>query len=119
MNSVAFIFKTPPHGSSTGREGLDALLATAALSEDIGVFFMGDGVFHLITSQQPEAIYARDYITTFKLLDLYDVEDIFVCQQSLEARGLTTQNIRNLDAEVLSIEDMQQRLNTFDKVLSF
>jgi sulfur relay (sulfurtransferase) DsrF/TusC family protein len=32
-----------------GREGLDALLATSAL-KDIGVFFLGDGVFQLLGS---------------------------------------------------------------------
>lgn len=38
MNSVAFLFTQAPHGNSAGREGLDALLATSALTEDIGVF---------------------------------------------------------------------------------
>lgn len=45
MKRVAFVFSTVPHGSSSGREGLDALLATSALTEDLGVFFIGDGVF--------------------------------------------------------------------------
>ncbi len=45
MKRVAFVFSTVPHGSASGREGLDALLATSALTEDLGVFFIGDGVF--------------------------------------------------------------------------
>ncbi|WP_252403065.1 DsrE family protein, partial [Escherichia coli] len=44
MKRVAFVFTSAPHGSTSGREGLDALLATSALTEDIGVFFLGDGV---------------------------------------------------------------------------
>ncbi len=51
---IAFIFTQGPHGSSAGREGLDALLATSALSEDIGVFFISDGVLQLLPQQQPE-----------------------------------------------------------------
>ncbi len=39
MKRVAFVFTSAPHGSASGREGLDALLATSALTEDIGVFF--------------------------------------------------------------------------------
>lgn len=35
---VAVVFSQGPHGTSAGREGLDALLATSALTEDIGVF---------------------------------------------------------------------------------
>ncbi|MFL6615526.1 MAG: sulfurtransferase complex subunit TusC, partial [Pantoea agglomerans] len=53
MNRVAFVFTRAPHGSSAGREGLDAALATGALSEDIGLFFIGDGVLQLNLHQQP------------------------------------------------------------------
>ncbi|WP_260326001.1 sulfurtransferase complex subunit TusC, partial [Enterobacter cloacae] len=51
MKRVAFVFTSAPHGSASGREGLDALLATSALTEDIGVFFLGDGVFQLLAGQ--------------------------------------------------------------------
>ena len=79
MKRVAFVFTSAPHGSASGREGLDALLATSALTEDIGVFFLGDGVFQLLAGQQPQAILARDYIATFKVLPLYDIETFYVC----------------------------------------
>ena len=62
MKRVAFVFSTVPHGSASGREGLDALLATSALTEDLGVFFIGDGVFQILQGQQPDAVLARDYI---------------------------------------------------------
>ena len=54
MKKIAFVFTQGPHGTSAGREGLDALLATSALTEDIGVFFIADGVFQLMPAQQPE-----------------------------------------------------------------
>lgn len=41
MKRLAFIFTQPPHTSSAGREGLDALLAASAFSEDIQVFLLG------------------------------------------------------------------------------
>ncbi|PLL98143.1 sulfurtransferase complex subunit TusC, partial [Klebsiella michiganensis] len=56
MKRVAFIFSSAPHGSASGREGLDALLATSALTEEIGVFFVGDGVFQLLPEQRPAAV---------------------------------------------------------------
>lgn len=40
MKRIAFVFSTAPHGSASGREGLDALLATSALTEALGVFFL-------------------------------------------------------------------------------
>jgi tRNA 2-thiouridine synthesizing protein C len=38
------------------------------------VFFVGDGVFQLLPGQQPQAMLARDYIATFKVLPLYDID---------------------------------------------
>lgn len=54
MKRIAFVFTQGPHGSSAGREGLDALLAASALSENIGAFFLSDGVLQLLPQQQPE-----------------------------------------------------------------
>lgn len=85
MKRVAFVFSSAPHGSAAGREGLDALLATSALTDDIGVFFVGDGVFQLLPEQRPGAVLARDYIATFKLLSLYDIDQCWLCADS--ARG--------------------------------
>lgn len=86
MKRVAFVFSSAPHGSAAGREGLDALLATSALTDDIGVFFVGDGVFQLLPEQRPGAVLARDYIATFKLLSLYDIDQCWLCADSARAR---------------------------------
>ncbi len=119
MNSIAFVFKNAPHGSASGREGLDALLATSALTDDIGVFFLGDGVFHLLTNQQPQKIHAKDYISTLKLLELYDIEAVYACRQSMESRGLV--NIKELSIQVQqhSASSIRQLLERFDKIITF
>lgn len=119
MKRVAFVFTSAPHGSASGREGLDALLATSALTEDIGVFFLGDGVFQLLTGQQPQAILARDYIATFKVLPLYDIETLYVCADSLTARGLDDKTPFVLDATVLSSAALREHLSHYDTVLTF
>ncbi|WKX26667.1 sulfurtransferase complex subunit TusC [Tatumella ptyseos] len=119
MNSIAFIFKTAPHGSSSGREGLDALLATAALSDTIAVFFIGEGVFHLVGSQQPTVIYARDYISTFKLLEIYDIDKVYACQQSLEMRGLDELLMGDIPVTLLPLNELQRQLCHYDKIINF
>lgn len=45
MKRIAFVFSTAPHGSASGREGLDALLATSALTEALGVFLSATASF--------------------------------------------------------------------------
>ncbi|MBO1518284.1 sulfurtransferase complex subunit TusC [Oceanisphaera pacifica] len=118
MNKVAFIFRTPPHGSASGREGLDAALATSALNEDIGIFFIGDGVYQVLEGQDTSLILGRDYAPTFGLLDLYDVERVYVCAQSLAERGLASTQV-SIVAEVLSMDAWQQHLNDYSVRLSF
>ncbi|BCG07730.1 sulfurtransferase complex subunit TusC [Buttiauxella agrestis] len=119
MKRVAFIFKTPPHGSAAGREGLDALLATSALSEDIGVFFIGDGVLQLIPGQQPGLVLARDYIATFRVLPLYDIEQCYICADSIRERGLSPEGTWMLDVKPLEPEALSEMLHQFDVVLTF
>lgn len=119
MNSIAFVFTRAPHGTSAGREGLDALLATSALSEDVALFFIGDGVLQLTAGQQPEKILARNYIATFGVLPLYDVDQCYLCADSLNERGLTADDARVLPAEVLSSEKLRERLGQFGRLVTF
>lgn len=119
MKQIAFLFTTPPHGSSAGREGLDALLATSALTEDIGVFFVGDGVFQLLPGQQPEMILARNYIATFGVLPLYDVEQCYICNASLTERGLGNHQDWILPVERLDPADLRQCLAGYDAIMTF
>ncbi|WP_417617836.1 sulfurtransferase complex subunit TusC [Oceanisphaera sp.] len=118
MNKVAFIFRTPPHGSAAGREGLDAVLATSALSEDIGVFFVDDGVYQLLQGQAPGAILGRDYAPAFGLLELYDVDNVYVCSQSLAERDLQPGQL-TIAAHPLSASEWQQQLADYNVRLSF
>ena len=118
INKVAFMFRTAPHGSASGREGLDAALATSALSEDLGVFFSDDGVYQLLAEQDPSVILGRHYAPTFGLLDLYDVEQVYVCQRSLDERGIALAQI-TIPMQVLAPSEWQQTLAGFNVRLSF
>lgn len=116
---VAFVFTQPPHGNSAGREGLDALLAMSALTEEIGVFFIADGVFQLLPAQQPDKILMRNYIATFGVLPLYDIEHCYLCEMSMRQRGLSPQTNWVLDVELLAPDALRAILNTYDTVLTF
>ena len=119
MNRVAFVFTQGPHGSSAGREGLDAVLATSALSEDIALFFVSDGVLQLTQNQLPQQILARDYIATFGVLPLYDVEQCYLCAAALAERGISADMARVLPAEILSPAALRDKLAEYDRVLTF
>lgn len=119
MKKIAFVFTRLPHGNNSGREGLDALLATSALTEDIQVFFISDGVCQILGNQKPAEILSRDYIATFKILPLYDIEQIYVCADSLKARGIAQQSDWVIPAQFLASSQIREKIEDCDVVLKF
>ncbi len=117
---LAFLFRTAPHGNAISREGLDALLAATAFcdEEDIGVFFIDDGVLNLLDGQNPELLLQKDFIRTFKLLDLYDIEQRFVCADSLDQYNLNTEQLI-ISAEKIDRTSLFNKLSQAEKVFTF
>ena len=117
---LAFLFRTAPHGNAISREGLDALLAATAFcdEEDIGVFFIDDGVLNLLDGQDPELLLQKDFIRTFKLLDLYDIEQRFVCADSLDQYNLNTEQLI-ISAEKIDRTSLINKLSQAEKVFTF
>ena len=118
MSQLTYLFRTAPHSSAAGREGVDALLAASAYCEDITVMFVGDGVYQLLHGQDPSDILSKDYAPMLKLFDLYDIEQVFVCATSLAERGLAQADFV-IDAIKLNQEQFKVQLHQAGKVLSF
>ncbi len=117
---LAFLFRTAPHGNSISREGLDALLAATAFCDEgeIGVFFIDDGVLNLLDGQNPELLLQKDFIRTFKLLDLYDIEQRFVCADSLDQYNLQAEQLI-ISAEKIDRTSLINKLSQVEKVFTF
>ena len=118
---LAFLFRTAPHGNAISREGLDALLAATAFcdEEEIGIFFIDDGVLNLLDGQNPELLLQKDFIRTFKLLDLYDdIEQRFVCADSLDQYNLQTEQLI-ISAEKMDRTSLINKLSQAEKVFTF
>lgn len=117
---LVFLFRTAPHGNAISREGLDALLAATAFcdEEEIGVFFIDDGVLNLLDGQNPELLLQKDFIRTFKLLDLYDIEQRFVCANSLDQYNLQAEQLI-ISAEKIDRTSLINKLSQAEKVFTF
>ena len=117
---LAFLFRTAPHGNTSSREGLDALLAATAFcdEEEIGVFFVDDGVLNLLDGQNPELLLQKDFIRTFKLLDLYDIEQRFICADSLDQYNLHAEQLI-ISAEKIDRTLLINKLSQAEKVFTF
>ncbi|WP_070962841.1 sulfurtransferase complex subunit TusC [Vibrio sonorensis] len=118
MSTLTFLFRHSPHNNASGREGVDALLAASAYSEDIQVLFVGDGVYQLLHGQDTSEILSKDYAPMLKLFDLYDIEQVFACSHSLKERGLLQADLV-IDVPIISLQEIQDKLQSTSKVLTF
>ncbi len=112
------MFRSAPHATSSGREGVDALLAASAYSDDLCAIFIDDGVTQLISHQDTAGILSKNYAPMFKLFDLYDIEQVYVCGDSLKNMGFEPSQLI-IEAEVLSHDEISKHLHSSRKLLSF
>ncbi|WP_026972357.1 sulfurtransferase complex subunit TusC [Aliagarivorans marinus] len=115
---LVWIMASAPHQSANAREGLDAILAASAVSEDVVVYFDGDGVWQLLAGQQPEQIRQRHILPTYGMLDLYDVEQLFINPDALAERGLELGDL-SIQPESLTRQAFLQRFATSHAMLRF
>ena len=59
----------------------------------------------------------KNFSPTFRALEGYDVEKLYVEKESMEARGLTTDDLV-VDVEVMSSLELQDLMDAQDVVLS-
>lgn len=83
-----FVMRKAPHDGIWVQEMLDMILTAAAFDQPVKLAFLDDGVFQLKKGQAPGCLALKDIAPIFQVFDLYDVEDLFVEQESLAERGL-------------------------------
>jgi tRNA 2-thiouridine synthesizing protein C len=115
---IGIINRAVGHGCSTARESLDMVLALSAFNESLSLFFINDGVYQLLDNQRPDDILQKHFQPMFKMLDLYDVENIYVCETSLQQRGLTVSQLL-IEVSVLDAKILKDKLHQQDQLLSF
>ncbi|WP_019613625.1 sulfurtransferase complex subunit TusC [Psychromonas ossibalaenae] len=115
---VGIINRCLPHGSAQGRESLDLTLAMSAFNESLSLFFINDGVYQLLDGHSPEETLQKHYQPLFKMLEMYDVENIYVCEASLKQRSLSSKMLL-IDVTLLDKQGLQQKFALQDQLLSF
>ncbi len=85
---IAIISSRAPYGSTLARDALETLLVAASYDLETTILFMGDGVFQLLNNQSPGTILQKNIGAMLQALEMYGVENILVCQEDLQERGL-------------------------------
>jgi tRNA 2-thiouridine synthesizing protein C len=113
-----FVNRTAPYGTVYALESLEVVLITAAFDQDVSVAFIDDGVWQLKKGQQTKGIETKNFSPTYRALEGYDVEKLYVERESLEARGLAAEDLI-VDVELLSAGELGALMAEQDVVLSF
>ena len=71
----------------------------AAFEQAVTLAFVDDGVYQLMQNQDTSGIGAKNFAPTFRALGDYDVNQIYVEQESLELRGLSKDDLIPLTYE--------------------
>ena len=100
VKKIMHVMRRAPHGSIYTYEGLEMVLIMAAFEQDLSVAFIDDGVYALLKTQDTTDINIKGFVKTFRALDGYDVEKLYVDKQSMEERSLTPDDFI-VDVEVL------------------
>lgn len=112
-----FVNRKAPYGTVYALEALETVLISAAFDQDVSVVFADDGVFQLKKGQDTPGIGMKNFSPTFRALDGYDVEKLYVEKESLEARGLTEDDLV-VDVEVLSSAKLSKIMAAQDVVIT-
>lgn len=83
------ILRHAPHGSSWLKEGLDVALVAAAFDRRVTLLFMGEGVTALLEGQQSGPLGQKGTAATLEMLEMYDIDSLVVEKRSLDALGLS------------------------------
>jgi tRNA 2-thiouridine synthesizing protein C len=118
VKKFMFLNRKAPHGTVYALEGLEVVLITAAFDQDVSLVFTDDGVYQLIKGIDTKGIEVKDFSKTYRALEGYDIEKLYVDQGSLDARGLTEDDLI-VDVTVLSDDEMKNLMAEQDVVISF
>ena len=91
-----YINRKAPYGTIYAWESLEVVLIGAAFDQEVSLAFVDDGVYQLMKGQNTTEVGIKNFSPTYSALGDYDVNKIYIEKESLEARGLTLDDLQHL-----------------------
>ena len=118
IKKFLYVNRRAPYGSVYALESLEVVLIGAAFEQDVSMAFIDDGVYQLKKGQDTKAVDMKNFSPTYRALEMYDVEKLYVDKESMDARGLTEDDLV-VPVEVLSTEQLADLMEEQEVILSF
>jgi tRNA 2-thiouridine synthesizing protein C len=94
-----YVNRKAPYGTVYALESLEVVLIGAAFEQEVQLLFIDDGVYQLTKGQSTEGVGMKNFSKTYAALGDYEVNQIYVDEQSLKDRGLTMDDLQALTYE--------------------
>lgn len=127
-----YVNRKAPYGTIYAWESLEVVLIGAAFEQDVSLAFVDDGVYQIVKGQNTTELGIKNFSPTYSALGDYDINKIYVEKESLDARGLTVDDLLHLTWEdenedwaekdsikVVSSTELKTILDESDVLLNF
>lgn len=105
VKKFLYLNRKAPYGTIYAWEALEVVLIGAAFDQDVSVLFLDDGVYQLAKGQDTRGIGMKNFSPTYRTLGDYEIKKVYVDRASLEARGLTQDDLIKIAWEDMETEE--------------
>jgi tRNA 2-thiouridine synthesizing protein C len=118
VKKFLYVNRKAPYGTIYALESLEVVLIAAAFDQDVSLAFIDDGIYQIAKGQHTKAIDVKNFSPTYRALEGYDIEKLYVEKESMDARGLKEEDFI-VPVKVVSAAEMTDLMQSQDVVLSF
>ena len=118
VKKFLYVNRKAPYGTIYALESLEVVLIAAAFDQDVSLAFLDDGVYQVIKGQHTKPIDVKNFSPTYRALEGYDIENLYVEKESMEARGLKEEDFI-VPVKVIGTQEMTDLMQSQDVILSF
>lgn len=118
VKKFMYVNRHAPYGTVYALEGLEVALIGAAFEQDVSMAFVDDGVYQLKKGQDTTESEMKNFSPTYRALEMYDVEKLYVEKASLERRGLNEDDLI-VPVEVVETAQLAALMEEQDVILDF
>ncbi len=105
IKKFMYLNRRAPYGTIYAWESLEVVLIGAAFDQEVSLMFIDDGVFQLVKGSDTSESDMKNFLPTYRTLGDYGARHMYVDKASLEARGLTTDDLIEVAWEDFETEE--------------
>ena len=105
IKKFMYLNRRAPYGTIYAWESLEVVLIGAAFDQEVRLMFVDDGVYQIVKGSDTSESDMKNFMPTYRTLGDYGVRHMFVDQASLDARGLTKDDLIQVEWEDWETEE--------------